>query len=206
MPPKSPNPSEPSSTPLSRRRTPSYALAITITAICLLHILLIFLLSLYMVILHPSATQNYANILGIVATILSSIQYLPQLYTTFTLGSVESLSIPMMCIQTPGSFIWAASLAARLGKEGWSAWGVYVVTGTLQGGLLVMGISFELRDRRRRIMEENEGGGDRMGANGGVGNDGAGVETDDEGGHLVEGDGDDDRSQSERTPLLKRGR
>jgi hypothetical protein len=60
----------------------------------------------------------------------------------------------MMCIQTPGSFVWAASLAARLGTEGWSAWGVYVVTGCLQGSLLVMGIYFELMERKRRKAED----------------------------------------------------
>lgn len=49
----------------------------------------------------------------------------------------------MMCIQTPGSLVWAASLAARLGTEGWSTWGVYVVTALLQGTLLIMGIYFE---------------------------------------------------------------
>ena len=53
-----------------------------------------------------------------------------------------------MCIQTPGSFVWAASLAGRLGKGAWSAWGVYLVTGCLQGTLLVMAIVFELRARK----------------------------------------------------------
>lgn len=61
-----------------------------------------------------------------------------------------SLSIPMMCIQTPGSFVFAASLALRLGAEGWSAWGVYIVTGILQGCLLLMGLKFEIRDMRER--------------------------------------------------------
>lgn len=55
-----------------------------------------------------------------------------------------------MCIQTPGSFIWAGSLASRLGVEGWSAWGLYLVTGCLQGGLLSMGIYFEVRKRREK--------------------------------------------------------
>lgn len=48
-----------------------------------------------------------------------------------------------MCIQTPGSLVWAGSLAARLGAEGWSTWGVYVVTACLQGTLLVMAVYFE---------------------------------------------------------------
>lgn len=54
----------------------------------------------------------------------------------------------MMLIQTPGSFVWAGSLAARLGTEGWSTWGIFLVTGCLQGCLLVMGIYFELKARR----------------------------------------------------------
>lgn len=59
-----------------------------------------------------------------------------------------------MCIQTPGSFVWAGSLAARLGREGWSTWGIYLVTGCLQGVLLGMGIYYEVLDRRRRKDEE----------------------------------------------------
>lgn len=72
------------------------------------------------------------------------------------LKRVGSLSIPMMCIQTPGSFVWAASLAARLGPEGWSAWGVYLVTGCLQGSLLAMGIYFEVMHKRREKQDLQE--------------------------------------------------
>lgn len=56
----------------------------------------------------------------------------------------------MMCIQTPGSFVWVASLAARFGWEGWSTWGIYLVTGVLQGCLLGMAITFEIRKWRNR--------------------------------------------------------
>lgn len=55
-----------------------------------------------------------------------------------------------MCIQTPGSFLWAGSLAARVGWEGWSTWFIYVVTGLLQGAVLTMGITFEVRNWKRR--------------------------------------------------------
>lgn len=89
----------------------------------------------------------WANFLGIQSTILASLQYIPQLYTTWTLKHVGSLSIPMMCIQTPGSFIWAISLASREGTK-WSSWVTYVVTGCLQGGLLVMCIMWEIKSRR----------------------------------------------------------
>ena len=33
--------------------------------------------------------------------------------TTWKLQAVETLSIPMMCIQTLGIFVWAGSLAVR---------------------------------------------------------------------------------------------
>jgi PQ loop repeat len=125
-----------------------------VTAICLVHGIIIFILSLYFILVYPNSLQSWADFLGIFSTILASIQYLPQIYTTFMLKRVGSLSIPMMCIQTPGSFVWAASLAARLGAEGWSAWGVYLVTGCLQGSLLVMGVYFELMERRRSRAEE----------------------------------------------------
>jgi PQ loop repeat len=136
---------------------PSIRTALVVTIICLIHGIITFILSLYFILVHPDSLQSWADFLGIFSTILASIQYFPQIYTTFTLKKVGSLSIPMMCIQTPGSFVWAASLAARLGKEGWSAWGVYMVTGCLQGCLLVMGIYFELMERKRRKNDELDG-------------------------------------------------
>ena len=63
-----------------------------------------------------------------------------------------------MCIQTPGSFVWVGSLAARLGWEGWSTWGIYLCTGILQGILLTMSIGFEIRDWKRRKMEQEDRG------------------------------------------------
>jgi hypothetical protein len=101
----------------------------------------------------PDHLQGWANFLGVLSTILASIQYFPQIWTTYQLKRVGSLSIPMMCIQTPGSFLWSASLASRLGPAGWSAWGVYLVTGTLQGTLLVMGSYFEYNHAKKEREE-----------------------------------------------------
>lgn len=55
-----------------------------------------------------------------------------------------------MCIQTPGSFVWSGSLAKRLGLTGWSTWGIFLVTGILQGTVLTMCLSFEIRDWKKR--------------------------------------------------------
>lgn len=123
-----------------------------------MHALILAATNLWLTTRHPEALQWYANGLGLAATILAVLQYLPQMWTTYRLKTVGSLSIPMMLIQTPGSYVWAASLAVRLGWAGWSIWGLYIMTGTLQGVILVMGIVFELRNRRerRRLEEEQE--------------------------------------------------
>lgn len=66
-----------------------------------------------------------------------------------------------MCIQTPGSLVWAASLAARKGWSGWSIWGVLVVTACLQGTLLTMAIYFEYfgsNDKREFGQPANQNG------------------------------------------------
>ena len=64
----------------------------------------------------------------------------------------------MMCIQTPGSFVFAASLMMRLGWPGWSTWGLFLFTGCLQGCLLVMSIVFEVRNRSNMLKELGDGG------------------------------------------------
>lgn len=158
----------------------------------------------------------WADALGIMATVLAAIQYVPQIWMTWHLGDVGSLSIPMMLIQTPGSFVWSASLAARMGMAGWSTWGVFLVTGCLQGCLLVMGVWFEIKARRVRRASETEAVSHAEGLEfGGVITDfqqqanarcivgyiqsqRESIETDDEGNAEVENRG------SERQPLLKR--
>jgi hypothetical protein len=133
---------------------PSWKDALTVVLISVFHFVVVVILSAVFLLWYPKALQSWATVLGLCAAILACIQYLPQLWTTWRLQHVMSLSIPMMCIQTPGSFVFAASLAMRLGPGGWSAWGVYIVTGILQGCLLAMGIRFELRDRKKRKLEE----------------------------------------------------
>ncbi|KAK2767820.1 hypothetical protein FQN54_003981 [Arachnomyces sp. PD_36] len=183
---------------------PTYRTAVTVTIACILHAIIILILSLCFVLVStPSTLQSWANVLGVMAAILSSIQYFPQIYTTFKLRRVGSLSIPMMCIQTPGSLVWASSLAARLGMEGWSSWGVYVVTAALQGTLLSMGVYFEYINPRKPELvkdategeEEVQDGedGDREGENAA---NGSGDATADSGTTATQ------RRASEQTPLL----
>ncbi|KAJ5326697.1 hypothetical protein MYU51_001841 [Penicillium brevicompactum] len=141
--PRATSPTDPI-TPVSTSPSgPTYRTALVVTGICLLHALATIVISVAFELRSPAAIPAWANFLGVLAAVLASIQYLPQIYTTLRLQCVGSLSIPMMCIQTPGSLIWAASLAARTGWAGWSIWGVLVVTACLQGTLLTMAIYFE---------------------------------------------------------------
>lgn len=141
------------SDPAKDPTAPTYRTALIVAGVCVTHAIIVLVLSCVFVWAAPEHLQGWANFLGVFSTILASIQYFPQIYTTYQLKRVGSLSIPMMCIQTPGSFVWSASLAARLGPAGWSAWGVYLVTGALQGTLLVMGSYFEIAHQRKEREE-----------------------------------------------------
>jgi len=152
--PRTNSPTSPSAKPLTTDPLSSYRTAVLIAIICIVHALIIAITSVFIVVAHPSHLQAWANILGIMAAILTSIQYFPQIYTTLRLRRVGSLSIPMMCIQTPGSIVWAASLAARLGTEGWSTWGLYVVTAVLQGSLLAMSVYFEYVNPQKSVSDD----------------------------------------------------
>lgn len=97
----------------------------------------------------------------------------------------------MMCFQTPGSLVWAASLAARVGREGWSTWGVYLLTACLQGTLLVMAVYFEYLGSRKKGHHHGEERGVKDG--------------DDEDGHgeRHQHGHEQDEHPSEETPLLQ---
>lgn len=124
--------------------------------VAIVHFFITLIASIVIFARFPSALQLWANILGSTSAILACVQYFPQIWTTWQLKAAKSLSIPMMIIQTPGAFVFAASLAIRYGLQGWSVWGVFIVTGCLQGCLLTMAILFELRNRGSSSDESGE--------------------------------------------------
>jgi hypothetical protein len=129
---------------------PTWRTAIGVAAVCLLHGLFVVVVSVALALRAPSYLGAWANILGITSAALAAIQYLPQIWTTYHLKHAGSLSIPMMCVQTPGGLVFAASLGARLGWAGWSSWGVYVLTAIMQGIVLCMALSYEWPSRAER--------------------------------------------------------
>lgn len=111
---------------------------------------------------HPSvrAVRLWATFLGVLSTVLALLQYLPQIVLTARAKLVGSPSIPMMCIQSPGSFVFVYTLAVRPGVD-WTTWGVYLTSalievrlrltraaGILQFVLLFMCIAWKARQAR----------------------------------------------------------
>lgn len=129
---------------------PTWRTAIGVAAVCLIHGLFVVIISAALALGAPSYLGAWANVLGIISAALAAIQYIPQIWMTYRLKHAGSLSIPMMCVQTPGGFLFAASLGARLGWAGWSSWGVYVLTAVMQGIVLSMSLSYEWPSREER--------------------------------------------------------
>lgn len=121
---------------------PKWQTAVMVATVVVVHILVTTVLSAIFVLVLPSHLGNWAIFNGILAAILAAIQYIPQITMTYHLKHVGSLSIPMMCIQTPGGFLFAASLAVRLGWAGWSTWGIFLLTAVMQGTLLSMALYY----------------------------------------------------------------
>lgn len=134
---------------------PTWKEAILVLALSLIFFVFAFLGSVVFVYALRSHIRGWANFLGLLGTLLAAIQYIPQIITTYRLQAIGSLSVPMMCIQTPGSFVFASSLAVRLGPGGWSAWGLFILTGCLQGCLLGMCLWFLWRDRKAAKAADN---------------------------------------------------
>ncbi|KAH7319872.1 hypothetical protein B0I35DRAFT_352488 [Stachybotrys elegans] len=131
---------------------PTWRTAVMVGFLCFLHALVVIALTGVFAIALPRQLDAWANFLGIMAAALAAVQYIPQIFTTYRLKHVGSLSIPMMCIQTPGGLLFAASLFARLGWAGWSTWFIYIMTACMQGTLLFMGIYFEFSSRRHDVV------------------------------------------------------
>jgi uncharacterized protein with PQ loop repeat len=109
------------------------------------------LISISLVFRWPSHTQIWADLLGTISGLLAAVQYIPQIYYTWVMGDLKSLSILTLLIQAPGAFVFAFSLYLRVGAEGWSTWLVYIVTGLLQFVLLGMAANYWSKKRLEKV-------------------------------------------------------
>lgn len=128
-----------------------------VASLTLLHGLVVIVVTTILEYVAPQKLDTWAPALGLMAAILAAVQYFPQIWTTYHLKHVGSLSIPMMCIQTPGGFLFAGSLFARLGWPGWSSWGIFLLTAAMQGILLALAIYYEVQARKENSTPDAEG-------------------------------------------------
>lgn len=104
----------------------------------------------------------FADFSGVFSTILSMIQYIPQFITTYKVKHAGTLSIPTMCLQTPGGYIWSFSLFKQPDSQ-WSSWLPYFAAANLQLILLSMCLYYNWKyptkvteaNAELRIAEEN---------------------------------------------------
>ncbi|KAI8967705.1 hypothetical protein BDF20DRAFT_829137 [Mycotypha africana] len=136
--------------------TAEWKISLVVAGICIAHLALSFFISVLLLAFVGGPehwqTNLWAAFLGILSMILASLQYFPQIWKTWQTKMVGALSIPMMCLQTPGTVLFVYSLMARSGTN-WTAWLTYMVTGILQGILLTMCIIWHFRNKRLGIGE-----------------------------------------------------
>lgn len=134
--------------PIPRHTSLGWSLSLAVSIVAIIHLISFSAVSLSF--LRKSATREkailWANWLGASAMVLSALQYLPQLWTTYRKGSVGSLSLLTLAVQAPGSFVFAYSIAQRPGTR-WSSWVLFVVTGCLQ--FILAGLCVYFRSKHR---------------------------------------------------------
>jgi len=130
-------------------RTEEWRLAITLSWVVAVHIVLIGFVTFLLVLTGVGRTTIgiWAGFLGVTSAISAAFQYFPQLLYTYRSKKVGALSIPMMCIQTPGAVLMVVSIAIRPGTD-WTSWAPFAVAGIMQGALLAMCIVWHFRERR----------------------------------------------------------
>ena len=110
--------------------------------------LFIFVISAIILNQYSWASQIWADILGVCLALGAVFQWAPQIGTTWRLGHLGSLSPIGLCFQAPYTWIFGISMIVRVGLQGWSAWIIYVLVGTMQVVLIGFAIACRIREKR----------------------------------------------------------
>ncbi|KAF8647336.1 hypothetical protein AX16_006798 [Volvariella volvacea WC 439] len=141
-------------------KSEEWALSIKLAWVVVFHFAFLLITTFYLLLTEASfpgpdaplspVITSWATFLGVSSALLSAIQYTPQLVHTYKMKLVGALSIPMMCIQSPGAVLMVSSIALRPGTN-WTSWITFAVAGVMQGSLLMMCICWKIRQRRLGI-------------------------------------------------------
>jgi len=91
---------------------------------------------------------DYAFTLGIIASLANIVQWTPQIIKTFRDKNVGSLSIIMLLLQAPGSFLVVYFQAIEY-HSNVSTWLTFLITGIQQSILLILCIYYEIQNKIR---------------------------------------------------------
>ena len=80
---------------------------------------------------HSAETKIVGQSFGILSTLISCVQYIPQIYKTWSTSVIGSLSPSSLAIQAPGSFFFAYTVAVRPQTD-FTTWGPFFVSGAFQ--------------------------------------------------------------------------
>ena len=86
---------------------------------------------------YSSKIRNVGQFFGIFCTILSCIQYIPQIYRTWISKRIGALSATSLAIQAPGSYFFAYTVATRPETD-LTTWGSFFISGTFQLILVII--------------------------------------------------------------------
>jgi len=99
--------------------------------------------------------QNHAilfgNILNILSAIITAFVWIPQIIETYKTKDIGALSLISLAIQTPGSFI-IFIFQVFLAKSSWYIGIPYLVTSIFQLVVLVMGIIYNKRNKKKQVL------------------------------------------------------
>ena len=138
----------------------TYATAVLTVIICVIYFVLSSIVFAILYLYRFSAMNTYGHVHGIMAAILATIQFLPQIYLTWKLQHIGTFSVPTLAMQAPGSFVFVATLIGRPGTD-WSTWLNYIATGVCMMILLALCLWYSWRDRREQVKMERETGIER---------------------------------------------
>ncbi|EJD52034.1 hypothetical protein AURDEDRAFT_181590 [Auricularia subglabra TFB-10046 SS5] len=133
-------------------KTDEWRLAITLSWVVAVHIVFIIFVTFLLLGTHASTPtlELWTGFLGLFSAGIAVVQYMPQLIHTWNSKLVGALSIPMMCIQTPGAIAMVTSIAIRPQTD-WTSWAPFAVAGIMQGILLAMCLAWKQRQHKLGI-------------------------------------------------------
>jgi len=137
-------------------RSDDWRLSITLSSVVAIHFLLLLFVTLLLLgttnppshVPRTPLVSIWATFLGVSSAVLAAIQYMPQIVRTYRSKLVGALSIPMMCMQSPGAIAMVLSIALRPDTD-WTSWITFAVSGIMQATLLIM--CFIWRHRQHKL-------------------------------------------------------